>query len=139
LKASITRKISLGTPVLFGMNFQAVSVGQKLACCGYTDSVATPSAGLASAIAFVDKSIGQMIAALEKRGLRDTTLVIISAKHGQSPIDVKKRRTLSDSTVTGFIGSNVVAFDIADDGILIWLKDNTGGNTAAAVNSLAVC
>jgi arylsulfatase A-like enzyme len=33
------------------------------------------------------------------------------------------------------IGSNF-AFDIADDGALIWLKDNTGGKTAAAVSAL---
>ena len=36
------------------MNFQAVSVGQKLACCGYTDPEATPSAGLANAIRAVN-------------------------------------------------------------------------------------
>ncbi len=126
---------SLGTPVLFGMNFQAVSVGQKLAGNGYADPMATPSLGLADAIAFVDRSIGQMIAALDKRGLLDKTLVIISAKHGQSPIDFKKLRPLPDSTVTGPIGSNF-AFDIADDGILIWLTDNTGGKTADAVSKL---
>ena len=42
----------LGTPVLFGMNFQSVSVGQKLKCCGYKDPAATPSDGLANAIEF---------------------------------------------------------------------------------------
>ena len=129
----------LGTPVLFGMNFQAVSVGQKLACCGYTDPAATPSAGpasLANAIAFVDKSIGQMIRALDGRGLLGKTLIIVSAKHGQSPIDVTKRKMFSDSTViAGPIGPNF-AFDIGDDGVLIWLKDNTGGKTAAAVAAL---
>src|SRR6266851_5754416 len=39
----------LGTPAIFGMNFQSVSVGQKLACCGYADTSGTPSAGLADA------------------------------------------------------------------------------------------
>jgi arylsulfatase A-like enzyme len=125
-----------GTPVLFGMNFQAVSVGQKLACCGYTDPAATPSAGLLDAIKFVDRSIGQMIDALNSRGIADKTLVIISAKHGQSPIDVTKRKMFSDSTVIAEpIGPNY-AFDIGDDGVLIWLKDNTGGKTAAAVTAL---
>jgi hypothetical protein len=32
----------LGTPVLFGVNFQSVSVGQKLAGDGYLDPAATP-------------------------------------------------------------------------------------------------
>lgn len=126
----------LGTPVLFGMNFQAVSVGQKLKCCGYTDPAATPSAGLANAIAFVDTSIGQMVTALYKRGLADRTLIIISAKHGQSPIDLTKVKKYDDGTViAGPIGKNF-GFDIGDDGVLIWLKDNTGGNTAAAVAAL---
>jgi Type I phosphodiesterase / nucleotide pyrophosphatase len=131
-----TGKIGLGTPALFGMNFQAVSVGQKLKCCGYTDPAATPSAGLANAIAFVDTSIGQMIATLHKRNLADRTLIIISAKHGQSPIDATKVKKYDDGTViAGPIGSNF-AFDIGDDGVLIWLKSNAGGNTAAAVAAL---
>jgi hypothetical protein len=125
-----------GTPVLFGMNFQAVSVGQKLAGDGYLDPAATPSPGLLNAIKFVDTSIGQMISALDGRGLLGKTLIIVSAKHGQSPIDVTKRKMFSDSTViAGPIGPNF-GFDIGDDGVLIWLKDNTGGKTAAAVAAL---
>ena len=126
----------LSTPTIFGMNFQSVSVGQKLAGTGYVDTTGTPSAGLANAIAFVDRSIGQMAEALEARGLVEKTLVIVSAKHGQSPIDVSKRTALDDAAVIAApIGSNF-AFDIADDGALIWLKDNSGGNTAAAVSAL---
>jgi Type I phosphodiesterase / nucleotide pyrophosphatase len=126
----------LGTPAIFGMNFQAVSVGQKLKCCGYTDPAATPSAGLANAIAFVDRSIGQMAEGLRARGLLESTLIIVGAKHGQSPIDRSKRKAFDDGAViAGPIGANF-AFDIADDGVLIWLKDNTGGKTAAAVAAL---
>ncbi|MDQ6867705.1 MAG: alkaline phosphatase family protein [Pseudomonadota bacterium] len=126
----------LGTPVLFGMNFQAVSVGQKLAGDGYLDPAATPSGGLANAIAFVDKSIGQMISALDSRGLRGKTLVIVSAKHGQSPIDLSKLVTHDNGVVIkGPIGANF-GFDIGDDGVLIWLKDNTGTKTADAVAAL---
>jgi Type I phosphodiesterase / nucleotide pyrophosphatase len=125
-----------GTPALFGMNFQAVSVGQKLKCCGYTDPAATPSAGLLDAIKFVDRSIGQMVGALNSRGLADKTLVIVSAKHGQSAIDVSKRKTFNDGTViAGPIGANF-AFDIGDDGVLIWLKNNSGTKTADAVDAL---
>ncbi len=131
-----TGKIKLGTPVLFGMNFQAVSVGQKLKGNGYVDPVAMPSTGLANAIAFVDQSIGQMVTGLENRGLLRSTLIIVSAKHGQSPIDVKRRVTLDDGKIFPMaIGSNF-AFDIADDGALIWLHDNTNGKTAAAVAAL---
>jgi len=131
-----TGAINVGTPAIFGMNFQAVSVGQKLKIGGYTDAVGTPSANLANAIAFVDRSIGQMLTTLQNRGLTEKTLVIVSAKHGQSPIDRTKRVALDDSKVIAApIGANF-AFDIADDGALIWLKDNSGNKTAEAVQAL---
>ena len=131
-----TGKTRLSTPAIFGMNFQSVSVGQKLANAGYTDPIATPTPNLANAINFVDTSIGQMVEALRARDLLEKTLVIISAKHGQSPIDLTKRTMLDDGAVIADpIGSNF-AFDIGDDGVLIWLKDNSDGNTAAAVTAL---
>ncbi|MGH6869749.1 MAG: alkaline phosphatase family protein, partial [Methylocella sp.] len=100
------------------------------------DPAATPSAGLASAIRFVDRSIGQMITALNSLGLTGTTLIIVSAKHGQSAIDVMKRKTFCDSAVIATpIGANF-SFDIGDDGVLIWLKDNSGTKTADAVAAL---
>jgi Type I phosphodiesterase / nucleotide pyrophosphatase len=131
-----TGNTRLGPPAIFGMNFQSVSVGQKLKSAGYTDPMATPTADLANAIGFVDTSIGQMVKALQDRDLLENTLVIVSAKHGQSPIDRTKRVMLDDGTViAGPIGSNF-AFDIGDDGVLIWLKNNRGGKTAAAVTAL---
>ena len=78
-------------PNIFGMNFQAVSVAQKLiegtVKGGYLDGAGTPSPKLLDAIVYVDDSIGQMVAELKKQGLLDTTLIIVTAKHGQSPID----------------------------------------------------
>jgi hypothetical protein len=131
-----TGKHHLGVPAIFGMNFQSVSVGQKLAIAGYSDPVATPSANLANAITFVDDSIGQMVETLQAQGLADSTLIIVSAKHGQSPIDRTKRTAIDDGTVfPPTIGANF-AFDIADDGVLIWLKDNSGTKTATAVAAL---
>lgn len=79
-------------PAIFGMNFQAVSVGQKLieknvATGGYQDAEGTPTASLLGEIQFVDASIGEMVSELKSRGLYDSTLIVITAKHGQSPID----------------------------------------------------
>jgi len=76
-----------GVPEVFGMNFQEVSVGQKLPVGGYTDAKGTPSAQLGDAIAHTDASLGRIVAELKSRNLYDSTLIIISAKHGQSPID----------------------------------------------------
>jgi hypothetical protein len=81
------------TPNLFGMNFQVVSVGQKLIekavgmTGGYLDGEGRPTPALLGEIEFADASIGKMVATLKSRGLYDSTLIIISAKHGQSPID----------------------------------------------------
>jgi len=78
------------TPTLFGMNFQAVSVGQKLietSHGGYLDAAGTPTDNLLGEVQFVDDSIGEMITHLRNRGLLSSTLIVITAKHGQSPID----------------------------------------------------
>jgi type I phosphodiesterase/nucleotide pyrophosphatase len=76
-----------GVPALFGMNFQAVSVAEKLPVGGYLDAAGQPSALLAHALAHTDASLGRMVEALEARGLLASTLVVVSAKHGQSPVD----------------------------------------------------
>jgi arylsulfatase A-like enzyme len=85
-------------PNIFGMNFQAVSVGQKLiekgVKGGYLDAAGTPSPKLMDAITFVDDSIGQMVTELKNQGLLETTLIIVTAKHGQSPIDPNRFQEL---------------------------------------------
>ena len=90
-------------PMLFGMNFQAVSVGQKLIekslslTGGYLDSEGTPTPSLLSEIEFVDNSIGQMVAALKSNGVYSNTLIVITAKHGQSPVDSARYTGITSS------------------------------------------
>jgi hypothetical protein len=80
-------------PNIFGMNFQTVSVGQKLVEAsnhttgGYLDAAGTPTAALLSEFKFVDAAIGAFVGELKEQGLYDSTLIVITAKHGQSPID----------------------------------------------------
>ncbi len=86
-----TRKTQV--PNLFGMNFQSVSVGQKFieasnsTTGGYLDAAGTPSAALLDEFKFVDASIAAFVSELKAQGLYDSTLIVITAKHGQSPID----------------------------------------------------
>jgi hypothetical protein len=95
-------------PVIFGMNFQAVSVGQKLiekingvrTFGGYTDAAGTPSPQLLREIQFVDASIGEMVRALQAQGLLASTLIIITAKHGQSPIDPHRFKEVGNGITT---------------------------------------
>ncbi len=72
-------------PSILGMNFQAVSVGQKVTNGGYYNNGQTFSPNLYLALDFVDKSLGQMVTQLKANGLLDSTQIVITAKHGQSP------------------------------------------------------
>jgi hypothetical protein len=90
-------------PELFGMNFQAVSVGQKLIekatgqTGGYQDGMGTPTTELLGEIQFVDAAIGKMVSELKKQGLLSSTLIVISAKHGQSPVDSSRYTRITTS------------------------------------------
>ncbi|HZO22532.1 MAG TPA: alkaline phosphatase family protein [Steroidobacteraceae bacterium] len=134
-----TKKV--GVPTLFGTNFQAVSVGEKLASDpvtglkgGYTDVLGTPGEALAGELDFVDQSLGRFVAEMRREGIFDSTLIVISAKHGQSPIDVTRRRGIGHGQPGATIGAPD-AFDISDDGSLIWLTDQE--LTASVVANLS--
>jgi hypothetical protein len=132
------------TPNIFGMNFQAVSVGQKLieksngVTGGYLDAAGTPSAALLNEFQFVDASIAAFVKELNKKGLSDSTLIIITAKHGQSPIDPSRyvgQTILGTSPVsilsnlTGYIPfsestNNTSGIGPTEDDVsLVWLTD----------------
>ena len=92
-----TGRYGVGTPALFGMNFQSVNVAQKSSAGGYRDTQATPGAALLGAVEHVDRSIGRMMAELRRRGIATTTLVIVTAKHGNAPIDRTRLKIVSDA------------------------------------------
>ena len=130
---------SLGTkkmasrPAIFGMNFQAISVGQKLAKAGhadigaqnltggYIDGNGTPGNALLLQAEFVDQALGRFEAELKAQHLDRSTLIIISAKHGQSPIDRTERVAISDAPFAAVPGLGSHGFEICDDEGLIWL------------------
>jgi hypothetical protein len=127
-----------GVPAIFGMNFQAVSVAQKNARTdhgGYKDAAATPDLELADALAHTDASIGRMAAELEARGQLASTLIIVTAKHGQSPIDKSLVQKVDGDAVAALVdGAAPVAGHIEDDVALYWLAD--AHETAAGVAAL---
>ncbi len=130
-----TRKTKKGVPAIFGMNFQAVSVGQKLAKAGdadagadktlvggYLDANATPGNALTLQFQFVDVALGKFLNELRLQGIEDQTLVIVSAKHGQSPIDPSLRKAISDAAYASTPGFGANGFEICDDEALVWLS-----------------
>jgi hypothetical protein len=141
-------------PNLFGMNFQAVSVGEKLVesslnlTGGYVDALGTPSDSLFAEIQYVDTAIGQMVSELTKQGLLDSTLIVVSAKHGQSPIDPSRvlRIPADDATdeppsqivSPGGVGPGLpVAQADEDDVSMLWLSDQSQTESAVTTLSLA--
>ena len=138
-------------PDIFGMNFQAVSVGQKLIensvgeTGGYVDGEGRPTPALLKEIQFVDAAIGEMVDLLEDNGLLKSTLIVISAKHGQSPIDPNRFFPIpGHSGSNGQAPSSIVASLLPDSEVnqigpteddisLLWLTDSDQTSNAVSL------
>ncbi len=159
--------VLVGTPAVFGTDLQAVSVGQKVShnntdgSCyapdpaglddpnhtplkgkpgGYVDGSGAPTAVLEHALEQTDASLGRLIAALKARHIYESTLFIVTAKHGQAPIDPLKTNKIGG--LQGLVGAYaspsdpiaqaiVSAGENEDDIALIWLQDQTQAPAAA--------
>jgi hypothetical protein len=137
-------------PAIFGMNFQTVSVGQKLvdptqSCIrsnngpgcdplyvpgGYQPGsmsaapIFTPQ--LKGAIQSVDSAIGSMVTELRNQDLLASTTIIITAKHGQSPIDPANLALIGSAEVKVLNHAGVFPAQVTDDDVsLIWMNPAT--------------
>ena len=137
------------TPAVFGMNFQAVYFGQSLnepgvGVGGYKNAAAVPSDALLKEIEFVDASIGDIVNALKDAGIYDDTLLIVTAKHGESPIDTSQYVADGTNTPATLLGSaipysesplNATGIGATEDDVsVLWLKE--GESVTAAVELL---
>ena len=93
-------------------------------------------------IQYVDTAIGQMVSELKKQGLLDSTLIIVSAKHGQSPIDPNRVLRIPGDVATDEPPSQIlspngvgpglpVAQADEDDISMLWLTDQSQTQSAA--------
>jgi hypothetical protein len=136
----------VGVPAIFGMNFQAPNIGQKFSgydAAGMPNTVATLGTnkdnppGLAQAFDYVDDALGRMIGALETQGLSDSTLVIVTSKHGNSPVDVRLLRLIDPATtlvpLINSVQSSLAAQVTDDTNALIWLKDRSRAGEVATM------
>jgi hypothetical protein len=135
-------------PSVFGMNFQSVYVGQSVnetgvAVGGYQNAAALPSTQLLGEIEYVDLAIGDIVGALKNAGIYDSTLIIITAKHGDSPIDPTRYVADGTDTPATFLATaGVIPYSESplnstgvgateDDVSVLWLKK--GASVTAAV------
>ena len=149
-------------PTVFGTNYQTLSVAQKALNAnggGYTDAAFTPGVQVAAAITYLDGAIGKIVAELNAKNLTASTLIVVSAKHGQSPSDRSKLIKNGDTLTallqnSGYLdaagnwGQNATTSGNLNDGTgltgtgavqtddlgLIWLRDQS--QTAAALATL---
>ena len=137
------------TPAIMGMNFQAVYTGESVSepnvgVGGYQNAAALPSALLVQQIESVDLSIGDIVNALKDRGIYDDTLIIITAKHGGSPIDPSRYVADGANTPATLMGTRIPFSEsplnpdgigaTEDDVSVLWL--NKGESVTSAVELL---
>jgi hypothetical protein len=83
-----------------------------------------------------------MVRAIHKAGRAGDTVIILSAKHGQSPQDPAELTRIPDGPILDGLDTAwetlhpgagpLVAFAIDDDGMLIWLNDRSDAATSFA-------
>ena len=155
-------KTRVGTPAIFGMNFQTVSVAQKIrstpttligpaANGSYTTSA--PEAGgyqwvngrlvpgpvLSSALDYVDASLGRMVSAVHKDGLAGSTTIIVTAKHGQSPQDPNELITVQDGPVISAINAAWAQAHPGNKSLIVAGTDDDLWQSYLSDNSQAAC
>jgi len=133
------RTTLVGVPAIIMMNFQSANIGEKVG--GYADADGTPTAALAGAFDYVDGALGRILAELDAQGLTGSTLVVVTAKHADSPVDLSTRRAIDpaliDATVNG-VQAGLLARETPDSISLIWLTDHgRAADVAAAIEANA--
>ena len=144
-------KTKAGLPSIFGMNFQSVSTAEKLPLSdgllgGYDATGTIPGPILQSAMGFVDRELSVLLQALKGAGHVSDTTIILSAKHGQSPMDLASLKRINDGTITDALNTAwqsqhaeqvqpLVSFSLNDDGMLLWFSPGNQTSLAAGFAS----
>jgi hypothetical protein len=94
----------VGVPSIFGMNFQTVSTAEKLLTSdglngGYLPGTTTPGPLLQRALDFINAKLQALDEEIHVQGLADSTAIILSAKHGQSPQDPNSLTRIKDGPI----------------------------------------
>jgi hypothetical protein len=129
------RSQHVGTPAIFGMTFQALAVEQKKPGQGYVDGDGKPSAPVLSTLRHADQSIAKIVSELKKQNLLASTLIVITAVHGDSPIDSGSSRKIDEDLIPSLIGEKLLAAAVQDTEALLWLKDQSQTARVAALLS----
>jgi len=135
-----SRTDRVGVPALFGMNFQTVSTAEKLPTSdglagGDLPGTTTPGPLLRRALGYVSDQLRIMVNEIQAQGLADSTAIIVSAKHGQSPQDPDQLTRIDDGPIMAGVNAAwaathpgaapLIAAGTDDDAIMWWLSDQS--------------
>ena len=140
----------VGTPAIFGMNFQTVSTAEKLptsdGLAGGYHPDGTPGPLVTRAMNYINAQVGKLQSAIHQRHLDAQTTIILSAKHGQAPINPAALRRVDDGKIIDAIdaawaarhpgAAPLVSFSVDDDVMLLWLSDRHSSALAFVRNYL---
>ena len=148
----------VGTPAIYGMNFQTVSTAEKLktspatligpnAQGKYTESASLPGGYitvngqqvpgplLSLALTYVNDQLQLMANTIKADGEANSTAIILTAKHGQSPQNNSQLQRIDDGPIISGVNAawaklhptnpNLVVQVADDDGMLWWLSDTS--------------
>ena len=119
-----------GAPSIYGADFQSISFAEKGA--GYNSDL-TPSVNLEQALRYMDTKLGELVSTMKSANTFDSTLIILTAKHGQSPINRTELLWIDPDALINAT-EVVVAGSALDDAGYLWLANNS--DTQTAVNNL---
>jgi hypothetical protein len=137
----------VGTPAIFGMNFQTISTAEKLPTSngmtgGYLADGVTPGPLLATSLDYINTQIGAFVAELRRDHLDRSTEIILSAKHGQSPTQPAALTRIPDGPLIAGLNAAwdaahpgagpLVAQATDDDALMMWLTDRSPAATGFA-------
>ena len=148
----------VGTPAIYGMNFQVVSTAEKLksspavligpnAQGKYTEGPSLPGGYvtvngqqvpgplLQSALDWVNNALQRMVNTIQADGEASSTAIILTAKHGQSPLNNNQLQRIDDGPIVAGVNAawavqhpsnkTLVVQEADDDGLLWWLSDRS--------------
>jgi hypothetical protein len=115
-------KTKVGVPAIFGLNFQTLSVAQKIVSDpttligpdkngNYTTSApqeggyqlvngkVVPGPVVSSALDYINAQLGRLVNTIRWAGLTNSTTIIVTAKHGQSPTNPTQLVTAPDGPI----------------------------------------
>jgi hypothetical protein len=148
----------VGTPAIYGMNFQTVSTAEKLksspafligpnAQGNYTEGPSLPGGYvtvdgrqvpgplLRGALDYVNNALQRMADAIQADGEAGSTAIILTAKHGQSPLNNNQLQRIDDGPIIAGVNAawaaqhpsnKTLVVQVADDdGLLWWLSDRS--------------